>query len=97
MVDQKSVTVKIYGQSYTLRGDTDENYVLKVASLVDQKMKEVAANSNLIVVDKVAILAAVNLADELLRERHGHSETLSKLEDRVAQAADFLDKELERL
>ena len=97
MVDQKSVTVKIYGQDYTLRGDTDAAYVLKVAGLVDQKMQEVAANSNLIAVEKVAILAAVNLADELLRERHGHSETLQKLEDRVSQAADFLDKELENL
>ncbi len=97
MVDPKSVTVKIYGQDYTLRGDTDATYVLKVAGLVDQKMQEVAANSNLIAVEKVAILAAVNLADELLRERHSHNETLQKLEDRVSQAAEFLDKELENL
>lgn len=97
MVSPKSVTVNIYGQDYTLRGDTDSAYVEKVASLVDQKMKEVSANSNLKAVEKVAILAAVNLADELLRERHSHSQSLAKLEERVSQAAEYLDKELENL
>ena len=97
MSDPKSVTVTIYGQEYTLRGDADANYVEQVAALVDLKMREISGRSDLASTGKVAILAAVNLADELLRERQKHQEALTLLEERTGQIATFLDSEMEKL
>jgi cell division protein ZapA len=97
MSGPQSITVTIYGHDYTLKGDAEATYVQKVASLVDQKMKEIAENSGLVSTSNISILAAVNLADELLRERQKHQQALVALEERSDQIASFLDKEIEQL
>jgi cell division protein ZapA len=97
MTDPRSVTVSIYGRDYTLKGEAETAYVQKVAALVDQKMREIADQSALASTSKVAILVAVNLADELLRERQKHQQALSLLDERTGQITAFLDKEMEKL
>ncbi len=97
MSESKSVTVTIYGQDYTLRGDADSTYVEKVASLVDLKMREISSRSELASTSKIAILAAVNLADELLREQLKHQEALALLDERTGQITAFLDGEMENI
>ncbi len=97
MTDPRSVTVSIYGRDYTLKGEAEPAYVQKVAALVDQKMREIADQSDLASTSKVAILVAVNLADELLRERQKHQQALSLLDERTGQITAFLDKEMEKL
>lgn len=97
MTDPRSVTVSIYGRDYTLKGEAEPAYVQKVAALVDQKMREIADQSALASTSKVAILVAVNLADELLRERQKHQQALSLLDERTGQITAFLDKEMEKL
>ena len=96
MPDPKSVTVTVFGQDYTLRGDAEPEYVQNIARLVDGKMREIADNSQLNSTTKVAILAAINIADELLREKQQHSDALKMLEDRSIQIAALLDKEVAR-
>ena len=56
--------VEIYGQHYTLRGDGDGPYVQELASYVDGKMNDITQNSAVVDSLKVAILAALNIADE---------------------------------
>lgn len=97
MSEPKSVTVTIYGQDYTLRGDADSAYVERVAALVDRKMREISQRSELASTSKVAILAAVNLADDLLREQQKHQEALVLLEERTTQIASFLEREMDKL
>ncbi|HPF34990.1 cell division protein ZapA [bacterium] len=97
MSEPKSVTVTIYGQDYTLRGDADTAYVERVAALVDQKMREISQRSDLASTSKVAILAAVNLADDLLREQQKHQEALHLLEERTNQISAFLEREMDKL
>jgi cell division protein ZapA len=58
------VKVEIYGQSYTLGGDLDEAYVQQLAEYVDQKMKAVAAATHTVDSVRVAVLAAMAIADE---------------------------------
>ncbi len=67
------VKVEIYGQSYTLGGDLDEAYVQQLAEYVDQKMKEVAASTRAVDSARVAVLAAMAIADEYhtLRQEKG--------------------------
>ena len=61
-----SIAVDIYDQMYHLRG-SDPVYIQKLATIVDSKMRAVAASGNTVDSLRVAVLAAVNIADELAR------------------------------
>src|ERR1700758_3691225 len=65
-----SVRVEIFDQAYNLRG-SDPDYILKLAEYVDSKMRAVAEQTNTIDTVRLAVLAALNIADEyhLLRKR----------------------------
>lgn len=62
------VTVSICGQEYTLVADENAEYMERVAALVDGKMKELQRALHVSQTD-AAVLAAVNLADELLKNQ----------------------------
>jgi cell division protein ZapA len=62
---QTSVVVRIFDQPYRLRTGRDAGYAERVATLVDGRMREVAAHMSTLDVAKIAVLAALNLADEL--------------------------------
>lgn len=94
MLDPTCVTVKIFGHEYTLKGEADVEYVQKVAEFVDRKMNEVSSNSTVASTTKVAILAAVNIADELFREHQKRHEALSMLDERTEQIAELLEREM---
>ncbi|NTU51242.1 MAG: cell division protein ZapA, partial [Candidatus Aminicenantes bacterium] len=59
--------IEIFGQRYKIRvkGEEDEKYIGHLTSLVDQKMHEVAVKSQSADTTKIAVLAALNIADEL--------------------------------
>jgi cell division protein ZapA len=59
------IKVEIYGQSYTLSGDLDEAYVQKLARYVDEKMRAIAEATQTVDSVRVAVLAAMAMADEL--------------------------------
>jgi cell division protein ZapA len=61
-----AVSVDIYDQTYNLRAH-DADYVQKLAETVDTKMRAVSATGNAVDSLRVAVLAAINIADELLR------------------------------
>jgi len=64
--DIQAITVDIYDQTYRLRGN-DREYVERLAALVDAKMRAVSAHGRTADSLRVAVLAALNIADELLR------------------------------
>src|SRR5690242_14289508 len=66
-----SIRVDIYDQSYTLRG-TDPDYIVKLADYVDLKMRAVAEKTSTVDSLRVAVLAALNIADEyhLLKKKY---------------------------
>ena len=64
----QSVAVDIYDQIYNLRG-TDPAYIERLAAIVDAKMRAVAALGNTVDSLRVAVLAALNIADELCTAR----------------------------
>ena len=61
--------VNIFGTEYPIKGSTDAEYIKKVANYVDNKMREVNQNISIDSSLKVAILAALNITDELFQER----------------------------
>lgn len=96
-----SVGVDIYDQVYTLRG-TDADYILRLGALVDEKMRAVAAHGTTVDSLRVAVLAALNIADELMQLRMRY-ETLarstgqaeSSMRSRAGTLAGMLDEVLE--
>jgi cell division protein ZapA len=67
--DSASTSVEIYGQTYNVRGEGDPNYLAELARFVDSRMRDVAAQVATVDPAKIAILAALNIADEFSRYR----------------------------
>lgn len=79
MSEKKAVTVTIYGNEYTLKGEADPQYILELAKFVDAKMNEIGKKSSAPAA-KVAILASMNIADELHRLEKSKVENLKLIE-----------------
>ena len=85
------VQVEIYGQRYTLKATKDPSWVESVAAHVDRKMREISATTPTVDSLKVAVLAAVNIADEYFQLKvEGEA-----IEDRISEKADALSDLLE--
>jgi cell division protein ZapA len=89
-----SVRVEIYDQPYNLRG-SDPDYIIKLAEYVDSKMRAVAEATSTVDSVRLAVLAALNIADEyhILRrqQENGSSDYLK----RAHRLSDVLDEILE--
>ena len=57
--------VEIFGQTYSVRADGDSSYVHDLARFVDSRMREVADRTATVDTTKIAILAALNITDDL--------------------------------
>src|ERR1700679_2552928 len=72
-VTSQSISVDIYDQIYNLRG-TDPAYIERLAAIVDSKMRAVSALGNTVDSLRVAVLAALNIADELCSARQRYDQ-----------------------
>lgn len=73
--------VNIYGSEYIVKANEPSEYIDRLAVLVDKKMKEVSKGNKSMPASKVAILAALNLADELCKLREDYEELLKLIEE----------------
>lgn len=96
-----AVSVDIYDQVYTLRG-TDPDDIMRLAATVDEKMRAVAAHGSTVDSLRVAVLAALNIADELMRLRARYEmlarsvgQTETSMRSRAGTLAGMLDEVLE--
>ena len=89
-----SVRVEIFDQGYNLRG-TDPDYILKLAEYVDTKMRAVSQQTHTVDTARLAVLAAINIADEfhMLRKKMDGGTTDSSR--RAKQMLNALDEVLE--
>jgi len=69
---KESIQVEIFGTEYTLRSDADIDHIREIAKLVDERMRRLAESSTVKSPAKLAVLTALNMADELylLKEKH---------------------------
>jgi cell division protein ZapA len=63
-VTEQSIRVEIYNQTYNIRSDGDNEYIMRLAEYVDGKMREISSGTLTVDSLKVAILAALHIADE---------------------------------
>lgn len=89
----ESVSVEIYDQIYHLRG-SDPEYIARLARLVDDKMRAVSANGGTVDSLRVAVLASLNIADELeclrasIKQSRSRSASLSGMLDQMLGEVD---------
>ncbi|MGH9512108.1 MAG: cell division protein ZapA [Terriglobales bacterium] len=87
-----SVRVEIFDQGYNLRG-SDPDYILKLAAYVDAKMRAVAEHTQTVDTSRVAVLAAINIADEY-HLANGKGEPVPDLKQRAKHLSHALDEVL---
>jgi cell division protein ZapA len=90
------VKAEIFGQSYNIAGDLDDAYVQKLARYVDEKMKAVAQATQTVDTVKVAVLAALAIADELHAARQGQEEAEKDLRERAERCLLLVEQALKQ-
>lgn len=87
-----TIRVEIYNQTYNIRSDGDSEYVTGLAEFVDSRMREISSGTLTVDSLKVAILAALHIADELHRLKRLHEQADSQLAARSSECAEMLDR-----
>ena len=80
-MENNKVKIRIYGQEYTIVGERSQDEIIKAAQYVDERMQFIGRNSNLGSTTSLAVLSAVNIADEIFSIK----EELEKLRTLNAQ------------
>ena len=91
-MDKSRLKVTIFGTDYALKADTSHEYIKETASYVDKKMNEVVSKYSNQSDTRVAVLAALNIADELFQARGLVPENLDK---KVIELAESLQSALD--
>jgi len=89
-----SVRVEIFDQAYNLRG-SDPDYILKLADYVDSKMRAVAEQTHTVDTVRLAVLAAINIADEYHLLKRNHDSGSVEYLKRASHLSDALDEVLQ--
>src|SRR4029453_11237843 len=87
-----TIRVEIYNQTYNIRSDGDTEYIIQLAEFVDSRMREISSGTLTVDSLKVAILAALHVADELHRLKNLHEQADAQLATRSAECAEMLDR-----
>jgi cell division protein ZapA len=88
MADKPSlVHVEIFGQTYSVKAGADPGYVEQLAAHVDQQMREVSRSGGSVDSVRIAVLAALNIADECFRLRASAETATSGSEARARELA----------
>lgn len=88
----QTIKVVIYNQTYNLRSDHDPAYIQQLAEFVDRRMNDIARVTMTVDSLRVAILAALQIADELFQARKQMQETEAEIAERSTRYAELLDK-----
>jgi cell division protein ZapA len=89
MGKERLVEIKVFGQTYTVKTDAEEDYIQEVAKYVNEKMEEVLKKTKSVSTLNVAILTALNIADDLLREKEKRAALVREVE---AKSRDLVEK-----
>jgi cell division protein ZapA len=89
------VKIEIYDQFYNVQAEGDEAYLKELAAFVDGKMRNIAESTRMVDSLRVAVLAALNIADELYALRKRQAELEGPLKKRVERCVTLVKSALE--
>jgi len=90
--EPQSIRVVIYDQEYFMRGDLNEEYIQKLARYLDTKMRSIAERTRTVDTLRVAMLAALNVADEYHQLKARYDEVTQNMDQKVGRFTDALDE-----
>ena len=90
-----NTAVEIFGSVYHVRGTDDSGYLQSLADLVDRRMREVAQHATSADTARIAILAALNLADELFRVQKRQEGERVEIKEKMAALTEELQRALD--
>ncbi|MBI4511647.1 MAG: cell division protein ZapA [Deltaproteobacteria bacterium] len=90
---KKSLNIDVAGQRFTLKTDADEAYVRSLAQFVTEKIDEARQNAKAVTTQSLAILAAMNIADDLFQARRQQSDLKRRIRDKSHTILELLEKE----
>lgn len=80
---KKTFELTVFNQNFKIRTEDDEKHVKKVADLVNKKVTEIAASGHAIANLNVAVLAALNIADEFYKQKDEFSKKVENWKGRI--------------
>jgi len=99
-MDKSIITVNIFGNEYTIKGVAEPDYIIMLANYLNNKMTNVQEATGIKDIKKIAILAAINITDELfeirkkLKDSYVPNEQFQELRNRMESLISLIDKEL---
>ncbi len=91
-MSEQTIRVEIYNQTYSIRSDGDNEYIQELAEYVDRKMREISSGTMTVDSLKVAILAALHVADEFFQLKHAQAQSDAQLAARSNECSEMLDR-----
>ena len=95
--DPQCIRVVIYDQEYFMRGDLNQEYIQKLALYLDTKMRSIAERTRTVDTVRVAMLAALNMADEYHQMKAKYEKSTQELDEKVEAYSSALDNFLKEL
>ena len=95
--NENFVKVTIYGQEYTIKAPADATYIKNIAEYVDEKMREVQEElSTPQVPAKIAILAAMNISDDLFAQKRNHEKSNNEVERKFSSLIEVVEEAIQQ-
>ena len=91
-MSEQTIRVEIYNQTYSIRSDGDNEYIHELAEYVDRKMREISSGTMTVDSLKVAILAALHIADEFFQLKQSQAQNDAQLASRSTECFEMLDR-----
>ena len=89
------VQISIFGQEYSVRAPADPDYIKKIGEYLDDKMREVQAGfSTTQSSTRIAILAAMNITDELFSARQNLDSDQTDIDQKISSLIELIDESL---
>lgn len=93
--ENNQVQISIFGQEYSVKAPADPEYIKKIAEFLDEKMREVQSGfSTTQSSTRIAILAGMNITDELFNARQSGDLNNSDVEQKISSLIDLIDDTL---
>ncbi len=91
---RSKVRIEIYGRTYTVGSEEGEEHIVRLADYVDRKMREISELTSTISSLDIAVLTALNIADEMFKLREQSQVHSSLAEEKVSNLLNLLEQEV---
>ena len=93
--ESNQVQISIFGQEYSVKAPADPDYIKKIAEYLDDKMREVQSDfSTTQSSTRIAILAGMNITDELFTARQSDESDSTEIEEKISSLIELIDDSL---